>query len=64
MDEREKQINDVLKYLGELWHKYPELRFGQLITNVFDSIQLYFIHDKDFINKVKEFYQKFDNYKK
>ena len=39
MTEREKQINDVLSDLKELWTAHPQLRFGQLITNVFDSIE-------------------------
>ena len=64
MTEREKQIDEVLSDLKELWTAHPQLRFGQLITNVFDSIELYFIYDNKFIDSMKKAYQKFDNYKK
>ena len=58
-----RNINRILKIckeLEELWLKYPDLRLGQLILNVFSfkgDSPLYFIEDEDLIQKLEEAYR-------
>lgn len=32
------RIDPLLAKLGEFWKQYPDMRFGQLITNIFSSL--------------------------
>lgn len=50
------RIEVVLKEISDLWHKYPDLRLGQLICNVIQDPALYYVEDKDLVEKLKKFY--------
>ena len=52
-----KRIDEVTALLNELWHKYPDLRLGQLICNVIQDPALYYIEDDKLIDILKEFYK-------
>lgn len=51
-----ERIDKVLAAISEVWKRYPDLRFGQLISNVFSEPTLYFIEDDELIEKIKRFY--------
>ena len=52
-----RRIDVILQELSNLWHKYPDLRLGQLICNVIQDPALYYIEDKELIEKLKEAYK-------
>ena len=52
-----KRIDVILQELSNLWHKYPDLRLGQLICNVIQDPALYYIEDDKLIDILKEFYK-------
>ncbi len=39
-----------------LWEKYPSLRFGQLILNVYGNNGFYYTEDAEFLKQLKDFY--------
>lgn len=56
-----KRIPIILKQLEDLWMKYPDLRLGQLILNVFSlhngiDARVYHMEDEDFIKEIKKAY--------
>jgi uncharacterized protein YihD (DUF1040 family) len=51
------RIPVVLSRLQAVWKKYPDLRLGQLITNVFRSDSLYYLEDDRLIDIIEEFYK-------
>lgn len=52
-----KRIPETLNRLQEVWKKFPDLRLGQLIGNVFkDTPGAYYVEDEDFIEKIEESY--------
>jgi len=50
------RIPDMLNRLQTIWEKYPDLRLGQLITNVFRGEGLYYLEDDTFINAIEDYY--------
>ena len=48
-----KRIPVVVETLQEIWEKNPDLRFGQLVSNLygkyFGDIDIFFIEDDDFL---------------
>ena len=52
------RIDPMLKRIGEIWKKYPDLRLGQLIKNASFDSNLYYIEDEDLIDKIEEFYER------
>jgi uncharacterized protein YihD (DUF1040 family) len=50
------RIPDMLSRLQTIWEKYPDLRLGQLITNVFRSEGLYYLEDDMFIKALEDYY--------
>lgn len=54
-----KRINLMLNEIAELWeNNCPDWRFGQLISNIFDNNDLFFIDDDTFMEVVKNFFNK------
>ena len=51
----EKEL--VMNRLHDLWISNPDLRFSQLIVNVFTK-DFYYVEDEAFINEMEEFYEK------
>ena len=52
------RIDEILKEFGEVWKKYPDLRFTQMIVNLMSAKRsdLYYMEDEKFIKTLKEFY--------
>jgi len=46
---------EILKLIEKLWEKYPNQRFGQLLTNhVFDKDKIFYQEDEETIKKIKK----------
>jgi uncharacterized protein YihD (DUF1040 family) len=54
----EKRIPQILAELQKIWEKYPDLRLGQLLCNVYSDPALYYKEDEDLIEGLKKFYFK------
>ena len=50
------RIENILKRLGDLWRKYPDLRLGQLICNVIQDPALYYVEDNELIDYLEKYY--------
>lgn len=50
------EIDTALERIREVWMAHPELRLGQLLSNVKSNSGLYYIEDEDLVNKVEDFY--------
>ncbi len=48
------RIPVILDEIKKVWEQYPDLRLGQLISNVFSDP--YFIEDEDLAQALKTFY--------
>jgi hypothetical protein len=54
-----KRIDEVTQLLNEIWHKYPDLRFWQLLGiipmyKVTDVKDLYYAEDNETIEALKK----------
>lgn len=54
-----ERIEPFLNKIEEIWKRFPDLRFGQLIGNVIKDPALYYIEDDEFIEILKEYYSRF-----
>ena len=52
-----KRIDVVLTALGDIWCKYPDMRLGQLIGNVLDGPNLYYVEDDGLVKALKDAYE-------
>lgn len=57
-----RDVNRISKFLVELahiWYAHPDLRFGQLLINVFNSVNkdVYYIEDDELIELIKNSYK-------
>lgn len=53
------QQTKTLRALAKIWKKYPDMRFGQLIGNVFPTgsgTDPYYLGDAEFIRRIEAFY--------
>ena len=55
-----KRINKVLAAIGEVWEKNPDLRLGQLLSNVYRDPALYYIEDDKLVEEIKKYYSDLD----
>lgn len=51
-----ERIDKVLAAIGEVWHKHPDLRLGQLIMNVYGDP--YYVEDNELISGLIAYYNK------
>ena len=52
-----KRIIRILKLIGKIWVKDPNLRLCQLIGNCFDHLQdMYYVEDDELEQRLKEVY--------
>ena len=62
-----KRIDVILQEISDIWHKYPDMRLGQLIGNVLEGPSLYYVEDDSLVKALKDMYEgaeetvKFDN---
>ena len=52
-----KRIDVILTALSNIWHKYPDMRLGQLIGNVLEGPSFYYVEDSGLINALKDAYE-------
>lgn len=55
-----KRISEVLAAIGEVWEKNPDLRLGQLLSNVYRDPSLYYIEDDKLVKEIKRYYSDLD----
>lgn len=53
----ENDINLILQKLGYIWKKYPNLRLGQLLVNVIDIANLFYIEDNNLLTRMASCYK-------
>jgi len=51
------RIDTILHDIGVIWHKYPDMRLGQLIGNVLEGAALYYVEDNGLIAALKDSYE-------
>lgn len=54
-----KRIKQLLNRIESIWKVYPDLRFSQLLMNVFSiegNPQFYYLEDDEFIEVLTQFY--------
>ena len=44
-----KRIDVILQEIGASWRKYPDMRLGQLISNVLEGPSLYYVEDDSLV---------------
>lgn len=52
-----ERIDKILQEISRIWHKYPDLRLGQLIGNVLEGTNLYYVEDDGLVNALKDAYE-------
>lgn len=52
-----KRIDVILQEISNIWHKYPDMRLGQLIGNVLEGVGLYYVEDDGLVNALKDAYE-------
>jgi len=52
-----KRIDVILQEVSNIWHKYPDLRLGQLIGNVLEGANLYYVEDDGLVAALKDMYE-------
>lgn len=57
-DRRPERIPAIMGELQALWQKFPEMRLGQLLLNSMGTDDLFYLEDKDLLQKVREFARK------
>lgn len=50
------RIDEVLAAVGDVWKQYPDLRLGQLLSNVFREPALYYVEDDKLVEEVRHYY--------
>lgn len=53
-----KRLNEMMSIVDSIksiWMDFPELRFGQLIENIYNTKDKFYISDKETLNKIGEF---------
>ena len=52
-----KRIDVILQEISTIWHKYPDMRLGQLIGNVLEGPNLYYVEDDSLVKALKDVYE-------
>ena len=52
-----KRIDVILQEIGAIWHKYPDMRLGQLIGNALEGPSLYYVEDDSLVKALKDMYE-------
>lgn len=48
-----QQKKEIMERLYAVWINNPELRLGQLLYNAFPNVDIFYIEDEDFIQKLE-----------
>ena len=52
-----KRIDVILQEISAIWHKYPDMRLGQLIGNVLEGPSLYYVEDDSLVKALKDMHE-------
>ena len=52
-----KRIDVILQEISAIWHKYPDMRLGQLIGNVLEGPSLYYVEDDSLVKALRDMYE-------
>lgn len=54
------RIDDFVQVFSELWKKYPDLRFGQLVSVIFDKSPYtpFYVEDPEMLEVIKKILEK------
>ena len=52
-----KRIDVILQEISAIWHKYPDMRLGQLIGNVLEGPSFYYVEDDSLVKALKDMYE-------
>ena len=52
-----KRIDTILQEIGNIWHRYPDMRLGQLVGNVLEGPSLYYVEDAGLVSALKDMYE-------
>ena len=52
-----KRIDVILQEISAIWHKYPDMRLGQLIGNILEGPSLYYVEDDSLVKALKDMYE-------
>jgi len=59
-----ERIDSFIKIIKNIWKRYPDLRFGQLLLNAFSSddsnMYLYYLEDDEFLKTIRNEYKKME----
>lgn len=55
-----KRINDFCERLAKAWHRVPDWRFGQLMSNIPVKKDPFFIEDDEMIEIIENYLNKFN----
>lgn len=50
------RIDGVLAAVGDVWKQYPNLRLGQLLSNVYRDPALYYVEDDILVEEIQNYY--------
>lgn len=45
----EARIDPFLETLGKFWHKHPDWRFGQIVSNAFGRGDIFYVEEREFL---------------
>ena len=51
---RKASRKEILEALERVWDRYPDWRLGQLVVNVGDSRDPYYLEDDDLLRELRE----------
>jgi len=51
---RQLEIHGIITHLDRLWKKHPELRLGQLLINLTNDNDLFYIKDDTLLKRIKK----------
>jgi len=52
-----KRIDTILQEISNIWHRYPDMRLGQLVGNVLEGPSLYYVEDDGLVSALKDMYE-------
>jgi len=58
MRKKNEDFVEIMQYMIKIHHKYPELRFMQILGNTSGAIDQYYIEDTTLLELLKEDYEK------
>lgn len=51
------RIDIIINRLENIWLEFPDLRLGQLLLNVSNDPELYYLEDEELIKRLELFYK-------